>query len=102
MLTGANKWKCDQCDELQDAKRMSQLEKSPDILLVHMKRFKFVQDAKTGMYRKEKLDTMVKFDRKLKLHKLFGQELPSPLEKSEEAQSELLKEKYLIQGVIHH
>ena len=44
LLSGANQWKCDQCDGLQDAKRSIILEKSPDILFVHFKRFKFVQD----------------------------------------------------------
>lgn len=42
------------------------------MLLIQLKRFKFVQD-KMGQYRKEKLDTMVKFDKKLKLQKVFAQ-----------------------------
>ena len=44
LLTGANKWKCGQCNDLQEAKRSIFLEKSPDVLLVHLKRFKFIQD----------------------------------------------------------
>ena len=61
-----------------------------------MKRFKFVQD-KFGNFRKEKLDTMVKFDRKIKLQKLFSQ-AQGILNTAEDT----LTEKYLIQGVVHH
>ena len=110
-LDGANKWRCDKCEDLREAKKSVFLERSPDLLLVHLKRFKFVQDAKTGHFRKQKLDTLVRFDRKLKLGKLFNAANPKPQIQPIDAATEAnaataeapsLAEEYIIQGVVHH
>ena len=69
------------------------------MLLVQLKRFKYVQD-KFGNYHKEKLDTMVKFDKRLRLRKLFS-EVRSTMTPSEDAKtnqevSDLDEERYTI------
>jgi ubiquitin C-terminal hydrolase len=56
LLTGENKYKCDNCDKLVDAIKTQYLWNSPEVLIIHLKRFKFINP-----YRTEKIYTKVAF-----------------------------------------
>lgn len=40
-LSGANKFHCDQCGSLQEAQKRMKVKRAPQILVLHLKRFKF-------------------------------------------------------------
>ena len=44
LLDGPDRWLCAKCESPQKAQRLTKLLQSPSCLIVHLKRFKFMQD----------------------------------------------------------
>lgn len=49
-LEGPNAWMCEQCAQVRNATRLTKLEKCPEFLLVHLKRFKVVYNKTEKKY----------------------------------------------------
>ena len=56
MLTGDEQWRCSKCKEFRDAKKKFDIWKVPPVLIIHLKRFKYLP---TGERRK--MQTFVDF-----------------------------------------
>ncbi|CAM9736194.1 unnamed protein product [Chrysoparadoxa australica] len=62
-LTGKNKFYCETCCTLQEADKQMKLKKLPNVLTLHLKRFKYVEDIQSF----SKLSHRVVFPHELKL-----------------------------------
>jgi ubiquitin carboxyl-terminal hydrolase 12/46 len=62
-LSGANKFHCDTCGSLQEAQKCMRLKSLPNVLVLHLKRFKFIEQA--GVFRK--VNYRVAFPKELRL-----------------------------------
>ncbi len=62
-LSGADKFHCDMCGSLQEAQKCMRLKSLPNVLALHLKRFKFVEQA--GVFRK--INYRVAFPKELRL-----------------------------------
>ena len=45
MLTGDEQWRCSKCKEFRDAKKKFDIWKVPPVLIVHLKRFKYMENG---------------------------------------------------------
>lgn len=64
-LTGRNKYKCERCKMLQEARKQTTIYDAPENLILHLKRFQFASKS-------TKLTKPVSFDQKLDLRKYMA------------------------------
>lgn len=67
ILENENKWYCENCKIQQTAKKKIQLYKSPEYIIIQLKRFKFNNNIFTKYFERTKIDTFVKISKKLDL-----------------------------------
>lgn len=68
-LTDTNKFKCDKCNSLEDASKVTLIKTIPKFLSIHLRRFKY-DEIKKGMI---KLNWLIPFPFKLKLKTNYSQ-----------------------------
>lgn len=67
ILENENKWYCDNCKIQQTAKKKIQIFKSPQYLIIQLKRFKYNNNIFTKYFERTKIDTFVKISKNLDL-----------------------------------
>ena len=67
ILENENKWNCENCKIQQIAKKKIQIYKSPQYLIIQLKRFKYNNNIFTKYFDRTKIDTFVNIPKKLDL-----------------------------------
>ena len=67
ILENENKWNCENCKIQQAAKKMIQIYKPPQYLIIQLKRFKYNNNIFTRYFERTKIDTFVKISKNLDL-----------------------------------
>lgn len=89
VLNGSNKYKCDNCDDYKVANQTTYLWESPEILIIHLKRFVNKTFGNSNYSRVEKNSTMIEYPFK----DLSLNEMESPYNKT--------NSKYELYGVVN-
>lgn len=90
-LTGKNKYRCDNCKDLRDADQHTYVWDTPEVLIIHLKRF--VNKEYGNFIRQEKNSTMIKYP----INDLDMKTVLSPYK----SQETINNAKYDLFGVVH-